>query len=96
MNGAIAWHELYTDDVEAATRFYTELLGLELESADMPDFQYPMLKKEGRTHAGFARKDEEHEQILPLESMENVGRYAVLTDPTGAAFGLHHSTSQPE
>ena len=35
--------------------------------------------------------------ILPPESMENVGRYAVLTDPTGAAFGLHHSAStQPE
>jgi predicted enzyme related to lactoylglutathione lyase len=27
--------------------------------------------------------------ILPPESMEQVGRYAVLTDPTGAAFGLH-------
>jgi predicted enzyme related to lactoylglutathione lyase len=35
--------------------------------------------------------------ILPPESLENVGRYAVLTDPTGAAFGLHRSESvQPE
>ena len=35
--------------------------------------------------------------IVPPESMENVGRYAVLTDPTGAAFGLHHGESaQPE
>ena len=55
MNGAITWHELITSDVEAATRFYTELLGLELETADMGDFQYSMLKKGGRTHAGFVK-----------------------------------------
>jgi len=35
--------------------------------------------------------------ILPPESMEGVGRYAVLTDPTGAAFGIHRSEgTQPE
>ena len=34
--------------------------------------------------------------IVAPESMENVGRYAVLTDPTGAAFGIHRSASQPE
>jgi predicted enzyme related to lactoylglutathione lyase len=240
MNGAITWHELITSDVDAAARFYTELLGLELETADMGDFQYPMLKKGGRTHAGFVRNeadtpshwypyalvgdvdgavetakgkgaelymgpaeapdsdlrfavlgdpqrgssgvmswnqeppsgvfawDELHATdveaaadfygsvagwttsefmegyrmfnagetpvgglmqerggspvaywlayfvvddtdaaaakamelgagvMLPPESMEDVGRYAVLTDPTGAAFGLHHSASQPE
>jgi predicted enzyme related to lactoylglutathione lyase len=27
--------------------------------------------------------------MLPPTSMENVGRYAVLSDPTGAAFGLY-------
>ena len=31
--------------------------------------------------------------IVPPESMEDVGRYAVLTDPTGAAFGLHHPST---
>ena len=35
--------------------------------------------------------------ILPSESMENVGRYSVLTDPSGAAFGIHRRESaQPE
>ncbi len=61
MKGEIVWHELYTGDVEAATRFYTELLGLELESADMGDFQYHMLRKDGRTHGGFVKK--EHQEI---------------------------------
>jgi predicted enzyme related to lactoylglutathione lyase len=32
MDGVITWHELITSDVEAAVRFYTELLGLELET----------------------------------------------------------------
>jgi predicted enzyme related to lactoylglutathione lyase len=123
MNGAIAWHELYTDDVEAATRFYTELLGLELETADMGDFQYPMLKKEGRTHAGFARKDEEHEQVpthwYPYVLVENVDgvvdaakargaelyfgpvdlgeslRAAVLGDPQHASFGVMSWNEEP-
>lgn len=57
MDGAITWHELITSDVDAATRFYTELLGLEQETADMGDFQYPMLRKDGRTHAGFVKQE---------------------------------------
>jgi len=64
MNGVITWRELYTDDVDAAAGFYTELLGLELETADMGDFEYPMLKKDGGTHAGFFKKDQEHEHVL--------------------------------
>ena len=31
--------------------------------------------------------------VVPTESMEGVGRFAVLTDPGGAAFGVHQSTS---
>ena len=31
--------------------------------------------------------------IVPPESMEGVGRYAVLTDPGGAAFGVHQSSA---
>jgi uncharacterized protein len=59
MAGLITWHELFTDDFETATRFYPELLGVELETVDMGDFQYSMLKKDGRTHAGFVTKPEE-------------------------------------
>ena len=59
MAGTICWHELITSDVEAAASFYTELLGAELETADMGDFEYAMLKKGDRTHAGFVAKPEE-------------------------------------
>jgi predicted enzyme related to lactoylglutathione lyase len=37
MTSVITWHELITSDIGAATRFYTELLGLELETADIGD-----------------------------------------------------------
>jgi uncharacterized protein len=121
MDSVIAWHELYTGDVAAATRFYAELLGLELESADMGDFQYPMLRKDGRSHAGFFRK--EHEEIPshwypyalvddvdatverakgrgsevhsgPLTVMDSL-RVAVLGDPQRATFGVIHWDEEP-
>jgi predicted enzyme related to lactoylglutathione lyase len=63
MAGTVIWHELYTSDVGAATRFYAELLGAEIEVAQMPDMEYPMLKKGGHNHAGFFLKDSEHERV---------------------------------
>jgi uncharacterized protein len=114
LDGAITWHELITTDVGAAARFYTELLGLELETADMGDFQYSMLKKDGRTHAGFV--DQELADIpshwYPYVAVEDVDRavdaataagarlyhgpadvseglrFAALGDPQGASFGV--------
>src|SRR6478735_6540870 len=58
MAGMITWHELFTTDVDRAIPFYTELLGAELETASMGDFDYRMLNKDGRSHAGFV-KDEQ-------------------------------------
>jgi len=122
MAGLITWHELITSDVEAATRFYTELLGLELETADMGDFQYPMLQKDGRTHAGFVPKPAEAQapshwypyvqaddvdaaverakelgaQVYmgPAEVSERL-RFAVLGDPHHASFGVMTWSEEP-
>jgi len=55
MAGMITWHELFTTDVERAIAFYTELLGAEIETASMGDFDYQMLNKDGRSHAGFVK-----------------------------------------
>lgn len=55
MAGMITWHELFTTDVERAIPFYTELLGAEIETASMGDFEYRMLNKDGRSHAGFVK-----------------------------------------
>ena len=55
MAGLITWHELLTDDVDGAVRFYTELLGVEIEDAEMGDFTYHMLE-EGRAHPRRLRR----------------------------------------
>ncbi|HEY7604488.1 MAG TPA: VOC family protein [Gaiellaceae bacterium] len=121
MDSVITWHELYTSDVDAATTFYTELLGLELESADMGDFEYPMLRKDGRSHAGFFKK--EHEEIPShwypyalvddvdgtIEKAKSLGaelhsgpidvgdglRVAVLGDAQRATFGVMQWDQEP-
>lgn len=58
MAGMITWHELFTTEPEQAIDFYTALLGAEIEAASMGDFEYRMLSKDGRSHAGFV-KDEQ-------------------------------------
>jgi len=119
---AITWHELITTDVEGATRFYTELLGLELETADMGDFQYHMLRKDGRTHAGFVNQELEGipSHWYPYVAVEDVDsavdaakargaelymgpaevpdaslRFACLGDPQRASFGVMSGGQEP-
>jgi predicted enzyme related to lactoylglutathione lyase len=62
MAAVIGWHELYTSDLGVAG-FYAELLGAEIETADMGDFQYPMLQQGDRAHGGFVLKDEDHAHV---------------------------------
>jgi hypothetical protein len=111
---AITWHELITTDVERATRFYTELFGLELETADTGDFQYHMLRKNGRMHAGFLHQELEGvpSHWYPYIRVDDVDaavekakaegarlyygpadgpdplRFAALGDPQQASFGV--------
>jgi len=51
--GRFVWHDHISKDPEAAQRFYTELLGWELESFPTGDFDYPMIKAHDQTHGGF-------------------------------------------
>ena len=122
MTGVITWHELITSDIDAATAFYTELLGLELETADMGDFQYPMLRKDGRTHAGFVKQEQPGMPSLwyPYALVEDVDgavetakgngavlymgpadvpdtglRFAVLGDPQRGSFGVMQWNQEP-
>jgi predicted enzyme related to lactoylglutathione lyase len=62
MAGVVGWHELYTSDLGVAS-FYADLLGAEVETRDMGDFQYPMLRQGDQLHAGFALKDSDHEHV---------------------------------
>lgn len=62
MAAVIGWHELYTSDLGVAS-FYADLLGAEVQTEDMGDFQYPMLKVGDKLHCGFVQKDKDHEQV---------------------------------
>jgi uncharacterized protein len=121
MAGVIGWHELYTSDLGVAS-FYAELLGAEIQTEDMGDFQYPMLKLGEKTHAGFVLKDSDHEQVpshwypyvvvddvdASVEKAKTLGsqllhgpasvdviRFAVLMDPQHATYGVISSPNPP-
>ena len=50
-HGAFSWCELMTTDVEAAKRFYTELLGWTTE--EVPDMSYTIVKTGGTGVGGI-------------------------------------------
>ena len=55
--GRFGWHDHRSPDPKAAQRFYTELLGWELEIFPMGEFEYPMIKANDQTHGGFGPVD---------------------------------------
>lgn len=44
LNGAFSWHELLTEDVDAAKQFYSDLLGWETEDVPMENGTYSIVK----------------------------------------------------
>jgi predicted enzyme related to lactoylglutathione lyase len=55
----VAWHELYTSDVETAVGFYAQLLGGTQTAMN----DYTMLEANGRGQAGFYPKDSDHDHV---------------------------------
>ncbi len=54
-HGAFGWCELMTDDVEAAKRFYAEVIGWEMEEMDMGMGPYTVLKAGGAPVGGIMK-----------------------------------------
>jgi uncharacterized protein len=121
--GVFLWEELATDDVEGAKRFYTEVFGWKTEDMDMGEAgTYTLLKRNGDPDAGGitakpagapggaswypylatddvdagVSKAKELGATVILEPVEmpTVGRFAILIDPTGAAFGLFQTSEE--
>jgi uncharacterized protein len=51
--GRFVWHDQMSDDPAAASRFYGDLLGWEIEIWKPGEMDYPMIKVGGQTHGGF-------------------------------------------
>jgi predicted enzyme related to lactoylglutathione lyase len=117
MHGTFAWNELATNDIDAAIRFYGEILGWTFERFDLPDGEYWVARSGDNLVGGIGNLDTAADPDCRLsawtafvrvsgidrrfaQAMElgaspvqaphdvpNVGRVAVLRDPTGALIG---------
>ena len=56
VNGTFCWNELATKDVEAAKKFYTELLGWELKAGETAGMIYNEIVANGE-HVGGIQRD---------------------------------------
>jgi uncharacterized protein len=59
--GALAWNELVTPDLDAATKFYSELFGWELEDIEGSDQAYKVIKRQDGGANGGMRPAGENE-----------------------------------
>jgi uncharacterized protein len=109
VTGEFAWHDLLTNDVESAKRFYGELLGWQFERWESSENEYPLITFGGEQHGGIlgldgdeparwighVRVPDADEALLRAEAaggsaagepgeMEGVGRWAGIADPRGA------------
>jgi predicted enzyme related to lactoylglutathione lyase len=114
--GALAWNELATRDIPAATAFYGEVFGWKGETADMGPMEYTTWKLGESEIAGMMAMPAEVPPEVPSYWLAYFGtgdcdatvaaatadgatlvvgpmdippgRFAVLSDPTGAMFGV--------
>ncbi len=54
-HGMFSWHELMTNDVEAAKGFYSKVFGWKLEDMPMPGFTYTLVNVEGQPAGGMMK-----------------------------------------
>ena len=115
-NGAFCWNELGTTNLEAAKKFYTELLGWKLKESDTAGMIYNEIVVEGCPKGGMFQMGTEFGNIpshwmpyvsvddvdakanqvtelggkvcIPPTNIPNVGRFCMITDPTGATISL--------
>jgi predicted enzyme related to lactoylglutathione lyase len=115
-NGAFCWNELSTKDLGAAKKFYTELLGWQLEESNVAGVSYIEIVVDGEHIGGMYQMTAEQAEApshwmsyvavdevdgrakkaaelggkvcVPPTDIPNVGRFCVITDPTGATFSL--------
>lgn len=106
--GRFVWHELVTSDVEAARRFYGELVGWQLdpqEVAGLPTYYH--LTKNGQTVGGLVQRPGPHvpPHVLGYVSVLDVEgaierarehRAAVLVPPMPTGFGRAAVLQDPQ
>ena len=116
-HGMICWTELASKDLEAAKKFYGELLGWKLEGSQSAGMNYTEIVVGGKHLGGMfqiteecgpdmtshwrsyvavddvdaaAKRAEElgGQVVFQPTDIPNVGRFCVISDPTGATISL--------
>src|SRR5215210_4828514 len=115
-NGTFCWNELATKDLGAAKKFYTQLLGWQLQESTAAGMAYNEIVVGGEHIGGIYQMMAEQgdapshwmsyvavddvdakaklagelggKVCVPPTDIPNVGRFCVITDPTGATFSL--------
>lgn len=90
--GHIVWHDLLTDDVTGAKRFYAELLGWEYQIEHASDFvwkrgeaDYSLILSGGKAHGGFVDPGQGmHSRWVAYIAVENVDAVAAKAKGLGA------------
>lgn len=119
-NGTFCWTELATKDLEAARKFYAELLGWQIEESKSAGMVYNEIVAGGQHIGGMYQMTEEcgsfrgndashwmayvavddvdgkakrteelggQVRVQPTD-IPNVGRFCIITDPSGATISL--------
>jgi len=114
--GAISWAELATNNVDAAGKFYTSVIGWKSDHMQMGPMTYTVFKRGDAQAAGMMAQSPEMKgmpsawtvyfsvancdatvkkanelggkTIAPAMDIPNVGRFAWISDPQGAVFGI--------
>ena len=86
--GKFVWHDLITDDVAAARRFYGGLLGWKFEATRHPaGGEYTLISKDGRYVGGMVMladpTDADYSRWLPYLSVADVDAAVRLTESAG-------------
>ncbi len=79
--GTFCWNELMTRDIEAAKKFYSELIGWNPTDAGMPGMDYTLLKIGDKDAAGMMAMPDEVPKEVPSHWMA----YITVDDVDAAA-----------
>ena len=79
--GVFSWNELLTSDVEAAKKFYTELIGWATEDMPSPGGTYTILKIDGEQVGGMMAMPPGQ----PMQGPPMWGAYISVDDVDGIA-----------
>jgi predicted enzyme related to lactoylglutathione lyase len=84
--GRFVWHDHMSEDSETASKFYSELLGWDIEVWNPGETDYPMIMVNGQSHGGFGpAQGGAPAHWLPHVAVENADEAVQRAEAAGAS-----------